>query len=256
MDETRMARAISFGAWAGEYDDCRPSYPDTAVGWLINGARRVVEAGAGTGKLTDRLVEHDDLSLDVTEIDGRMLRVISERHPSLRVHETGATTLPVDAAAVDAVLVADAWHWFPKEETAAEVTRVLRPGGWLGCVWNDMAAATPDWQWDAVRLNAEIAHHIRGMAPLDRLGLTSGYAERRTFPWSWMLTPSQWRGYVSTLSHVRSLPPAECQEVLDVAERLASKSCVASGASSVALELDAVCIRWRPARWVRRSAVQ
>lgn len=248
MDETRMARAVSFGAWADEYDDCRPSYPDTAVGWLIDDARRVVEVGAGTGKLTDRLIEQDDISLDVTEIDGRMLRVIRARYPTLQVHETGATALPVDAAAVDAVLVADAWHWFPKERAAAEVSRVLRPGGWLGCVWNDMAATTPDWQWDAARLSAEIAHQSRGMAPLDRLGLTSGDADRRTFPWSWMLTPRQWRGYVSTLSHVRSLPHAECQEVLAAAESLASKSCVAAGTSTVALELDAVCIRWRPAR--------
>ena len=35
-----------------------------------------------------------------------------------------------------AVLVEDAWHWFPKPEAAAEVAGVLRPGGWLSCVWS------------------------------------------------------------------------------------------------------------------------
>lgn len=243
-----MSRATSFGAWADEYDGCRPSYPDRAVRWLLDSARRVVEAGAGTGKLTDRLVEYDDISLDVTDIDRRMLSVISKRHPALPVHEAGATNLPVDDASVDAVLVADAWHWFPKEETAAEVTRILRPGGWLGCVWNDMAATTPDWQWDALRLRADIADQVRSMAPVDRLGLTSGEAERQTFRWNWMLTPRQWRGYVSTVSHVRTLPARECQEVLVQTERLASGACSSAGTSTMALELDAVCIRWRPSR--------
>jgi SAM-dependent methyltransferase len=247
MDEGRMARAVSFGAWADEYDACRPSYPDTAVRWLLGGARRVVEAGAGTGKLTDRLVERDGLTLDVTEIDGRMLRVLRQRHPSLRVHEAGATSLPVDDGAIDAVVVADAWHWFPKEETLAEVTRALRPGGSLGCVWNDLAATTPDWQWQAMRLDAEIADRVRSMDPLERLGLTSGDAERRAFPWRWVLTPCQWRGYVATLSHVRTLPPDERHDVLAVAERLASQACAGAGTSTVALDLDAVCIRWHPA---------
>lgn len=248
MSETRMARAISFGTWAHEYDDCRPSYPDTAVRWLINDARTVIEAGAGTGKLTDRLVEHDDISLDVTEIDGRMLRVITERHPTLPAYESGITNLPVSDAAVDAVLVADAWHWFPKEEAASEVTRVLRPGGWLGCIWNDVAATTPDWQWDGMQLNADIASEVRDMAPLERLGLAAGDADQRTFRWGWTLTPRQWCAYVSTLSHVRSLPTRERQEALAAAERLASDASAAAGTSTVELELDAVCIRWRPAR--------
>ena len=94
MHAARAARAISFGAWADEYDDCRPSYPHAAVEWLLDGARRVVEAGAGTGKLTDRLVEFDDICVDVTEIDGRMLRLITERHPTLPAHQAGATNLP------------------------------------------------------------------------------------------------------------------------------------------------------------------
>ena len=121
------ARATSFGAWADEYDEWRPSYPDGAVEWLVpEHAARVVEVGAGTGKLTDRLVE-SGVPLEVVEPDGRMLEVISRRHPGLPVHEAGAADLPLADASVDAVVVADAWHWFPKEEAAAEVVRVLRP---------------------------------------------------------------------------------------------------------------------------------
>jgi SAM-dependent methyltransferase len=37
---------------------------------------------------------------------------------------------------VDAVLVAQAWHWVDPERAIPEVARVLRPGGRLGLVWN------------------------------------------------------------------------------------------------------------------------
>jgi ubiquinone/menaquinone biosynthesis C-methylase UbiE len=239
-------RATSFGSWADEYDVSRPTYPTVAVDWLVPpGARFVVEAGAGTGKLTDRLVERGDLELDVTEIDGRMLEIISKRYPELRTHETGVSALPVGDASVDAVLVADAWHWFPKAEAAAEVTRVLRPGGWLGCMWNDMVP-TGDWQWKAVRLDPAIAASIESRSPRDRLGLTFGHAVQQRFRWTWMLTPEQWRSYVATVSHVRTLPEDECRAALDDTERLAAEACTAAGECVVPLVYDAVCVRWQP----------
>lgn len=96
-----------------------------------------------------------------------------------------------------------------------------------------------------MQLDAGIATRIRGMAPIDRLGLATGAAEQATFRWTWHLTPSQFRDYVATLSHVRTLPDAECQEVLATAVRLASDACDTGHTSTVAVEFDAVCIRWR-----------
>ena len=37
----------------------------------------------------------------------------------------------MDDASVDAVFVADAFHWFDSELAAQEIERVLRPRGWL-----------------------------------------------------------------------------------------------------------------------------
>jgi SAM-dependent methyltransferase len=242
-----MTRATSFGLWASEYDASRPTYPTAAVDWLVPpGATHVVEAGAGTGKLTDRLVERGDLELDVSEIDGRMLEIIRRRYPVLRTHETGVSALPVGDGSVDAVLVADAWHWFPKEEAAAEVVRVLRPGGWLGCVWNDLVPMG-DWQWKAVRLDPDIAASIESQSPRNRLGLSFGHAVQRKFRWTWMLTPAQWRSHVATVSHVRTLPEEECRAALDETERLAAEACAGSGEQAVPLVYDAVCVRWQPA---------
>ena len=175
-----------------------------------------------------------------------MLEVISRRYPALRTFQTGVSALPARDSSVDAVLVADAWHWFPKEEAAAEVARVLRPGGWLGCLWNDMVP-TGDWQWKAVRLDPAIAASIESRSPRDRLGLSFGHAVQRKFRWTWMLTPEQWRSYVATVSHVRTLPEDECRAALDETERLAAEACAASGDQVVPLIYDTVCVRWYPA---------
>jgi SAM-dependent methyltransferase len=203
----------------------------------------VAEVGAGTGKLTDRLVERD-LDLDVVEPDGRMLALVGRRHPGLRLHETGAGSLPLADASMDAVVVADAWHWFPKEEAAAEVARVLRPHGWLGCVWN-VPVLQHDWEWRALRLDPALAPPP-DLDALDRLGLTTGRAEERAFRWTWALTPRQWRGFVSTVSHVRLLPEDRCREVLDETERLVEQACAAAGTSTAPLTHDAWCVRWYP----------
>jgi SAM-dependent methyltransferase len=52
-EEQWRAQANSFGAAAAAYDRGRPSYPRAAIDWLLDGSgRRVLDLGAGTGKLT------------------------------------------------------------------------------------------------------------------------------------------------------------------------------------------------------------
>ncbi len=54
-------QATSFGAEAANYEAGRPEYPFEAVAWMLEpmpaGSRRIVDVGAGTGKLT-RVVAH------------------------------------------------------------------------------------------------------------------------------------------------------------------------------------------------------
>ena len=238
------SRATSFGAWADEYDVWRPTYPNAAVEWLVPPeAAHVVEVGAGTGKLTDHLMARG-LELDVVEPDGRMLAILKQRHPKLRTHEAGVSSLPLADGSVDAVVVADAWHWFPKEQAAAEVERVLRPTGWLGCVWN-VPVLHHEWEWQALRLDPAL-QRPDDLDPLDRLGLSRGHAEQRAFRWTWTLTPHQWRGFVSTVSHVRLLPEVERMLVLDKTEELVARACAVAGATTAPLTHDALCVRWYP----------
>lgn len=150
-------RALSFGAAAQAYAAARPSYPVEAVRFVLPaGARRVLDLGAGTGKLTAVLLE---LGLDVVAVepDDGMRALID---PRAQVLAGTAEQVPVGDASVDAVVAGQAWHWFDPEAALASVRRVLRPGGTLGLLWN-VLDDTDGWPRD-------LAEHV-GME--DRLSL-------------------------------------------------------------------------------------
>ncbi len=136
MTEHPQRRARSFGAVADAYDRGRPSYPDAAVAWLVGDRpATVLELGAGTGKLTQRLVAagHD---VHATEPDEAMLAVLRRRLPDVRTSATSAEEIPVADQSVDVVVAAQCLHWFDPAVALPEVARVLRPGGHLAVVYN------------------------------------------------------------------------------------------------------------------------
>src|SRR4051812_44547222 len=123
-------RALSFGSAAAEYDAARPSYPSDAVRWAIGDARRVLDLGAGTGKLT-RVVLELGLEAVAVEPDEAMRELIpAESYPGT------AEQIPLPDASVDAIVVGQAFHWFDASLALPEMVRVLRPGGRLGLFWN------------------------------------------------------------------------------------------------------------------------
>ena len=103
-------RSLSFGSAAAAYERGRPSYPPEAIDWLLpRGARHVLDLGAGTGKLTTRLVER---GLEVVAVDPipDMLEVLRASLPETRALLGTAEEIPLEDNSVDAVLVAQAWH--------------------------------------------------------------------------------------------------------------------------------------------------
>ena len=65
-----------------------------------------------------------------------MLELLTDSLPDTPALLGTAEEIPLPDDSVDAVLVAQAWHWFDPERAIKEVARVLRPGGRLGLVWN------------------------------------------------------------------------------------------------------------------------
>lgn len=135
--DERDTHAYSFGAAASAYDEHRPDYPEAAVRWALELApgRRVLDLAAGTGKLTRVLAS---LGLDVTAVepDEQMLAELRSNLPSVRSLSGQAEDIPLLNSSVDAVVAAQAMHWFDMERAGPEIARVLVPGGTIGALWN------------------------------------------------------------------------------------------------------------------------
>jgi SAM-dependent methyltransferase len=128
---------------AAVYARTRPGYPVDAARWLVgDGSQRVLELGAGTGKLTATLVElgHRVTATDPSE---PMLRRLRKHLPSTRLVQSRAEQIPVHAGAIDVVVAAQSFHWFDVERVLPEVARILVPGGTLALVWNDRDESVP-----------------------------------------------------------------------------------------------------------------
>lgn len=140
----QAAHGRGFGAQAGVYDEVRPSYPDAAIDLALTGWKRhwsdlrVCDLGAGTGILSRRLL---DLGADVIAVDPDTVAL--ERNPA-RILAGTAEATGLEAESVDLVTVAQAWHWFDEAEAAAEVARILRPGGRLLILINQLDVRV-DW---------------------------------------------------------------------------------------------------------------
>src|SRR4029078_2941009 len=91
--------------------------------------------GAGTGKLTRELVPRFARVLAV-EPDDAMRAVLEEVVPGAEALAGRGDAIPLEDESVDAVLSAEAFHWFASDEAVAEIARVLRPRGALLILWN------------------------------------------------------------------------------------------------------------------------
>lgn len=147
----------SFGAAAVEYAEHRPDYALAAVRWALEPApgRRVLDLGAGTGKLTGSLVA---LGADVVAVepDPAMLAELRRALPAVCALSGGAEAIPLPDASVDAVLAGNALHWFDMAVAGPEIARVLVPGGILAGLWNVMDDRV-DWVAELERVSSSAA---------------------------------------------------------------------------------------------------
>ena len=65
-----------------------------------------------------------------------MRTLLAQKAPDARVIAGTAERIPLDSSSVDAVFVAEAFHWFDSQVAADEIERVLRPRGWLVICFN------------------------------------------------------------------------------------------------------------------------
>ncbi|SHG81064.1 class I SAM-dependent methyltransferase [Pollutimonas bauzanensis] len=154
------AAADGYTAAADTYARGRPDYPPGVADWLrdslgLQAGKTVVDLGAGTGKFTHRLAATGARVIAIEPV-AQMREKLSEALPQVQALAGTAQSMGLPDASADAVVCAQAFHWFAGAEALAEIRRVLKPGGKLGLVWN-MRDARVEWvaQLDRIVNQAE-----------------------------------------------------------------------------------------------------
>jgi SAM-dependent methyltransferase len=244
-DDEWARRGASFGAVAAAYAEHRPDYPEAAVRWCLapapasgpsgpsgpdGMAPRVLDLGAGTGKLTAALT---GLGADVTAVepDGSMLAELRRLLPSVRTLPGSAEAIPLPDGSVDAVLCGQSMHWFNMPRALPEIARVLVPGGVLAGLWNadddrvEWVAGLEAAAGGAASLSLSRQRAAADYYGADQFGLELFTpAERAEFEHGQRHTAESLVATVATHSKLLVMEPAERSRVLtQVRDYLASR---------------------------------
>jgi len=144
-----------FSSAAQAYGKGRPDYPEELLDWLqadlgLRPGDRALDLGAGTGKFT-RLPMLTGAFVSAVEPVDEMRAQLAARYPAVFCAKGTAERIPLVDGAMDVVLCAQAFHWFANDAALREIHRVLRPGGWLGLVWN-VRDESVDWVAELTRI--------------------------------------------------------------------------------------------------------
>jgi SAM-dependent methyltransferase len=248
-----VRRGASFGAIAAAYADLRPDYPEAAVRWCLAPAGpdvtalRVLDLGAGTGKLTALLTT---LGADVTAVepDGSMLAELRDRLPSARAVPGRAEAIPLADGSVHAVLCGQAMHWFDMPRALPEIARVLTGGGVLAGLWNidddrvEWVAGLEDAAEGAAAPSLSRRREEAADYGPDQFGLELFTpAERAEFSHGQRHTAESLTGCVATHSRLLVMEPAERNRLLaQVRDYLASRPETSDGEFTLPMVTTAV----------------
>jgi SAM-dependent methyltransferase len=204
-------RARSFGDTAPDYVRGRALYPDEAVRWLVEGASRVVDVGAGTGKLTGTLARYASEVLAL-EPQHQMLLHLRRAAPSALAACSVAEMLPVRSGWADVVVVAQAFHWFDQQRAVPELRRILSPAGRLGLIWN-VRDESVGWVAELARIaGAENSKETRSR--LDRLPGFEPF-DHRTWRTSQKMDRATLIAHVKSRSNVAAMTERDRARALD-----------------------------------------
>lgn len=133
----RRVGALSFKQDSQCYHQVRPSYPQSVV-QLLAPAARVLDVGAGTGKLTRQLIDDPQFQqVYACDPSADMLGVLAN-DVSLPVWQATAEHTGAENGFFAALTCAQTWHWVDPVAACAEFSRITTSDAQVLLVWNTL----------------------------------------------------------------------------------------------------------------------
>lgn len=152
MSRAHTTAVDSFNSNHLSYDKFRPSFSPIIVDKLLldmglgskagedmeySTDKTILELAAGTGKFTRNLVDSGWTdNLIIVEPSEGMLESFRQNFPMVQSYLGSSYSIPLEDSSVDAILIAQGFHWFSDLDSLKEMRRVLKKGGTLGMIWN------------------------------------------------------------------------------------------------------------------------
>lgn len=134
------------------YIKYRPHYPDEVYAYLCSENivlpdSVIADIGCGTGISGELFLKNGHAVFGV-EPNENMLNAASDylnSYSDFVPTKANAENTSLENLSIDVIICAQAFHWFDKEKTKKEFTRILKPGGTIVLMWNDRRTNSTDF---------------------------------------------------------------------------------------------------------------
>lgn len=247
-DADRLRLGATFDSVADLYERARPGYAGAAIDWALPaGAGRVLDLGAGTGKLTADLVTR---GLDVVAVEpsATMRAQLAARLSTVDIRPGAAESIDLPDADVDAVLIAAALHWFSRPAADREIARVLRRGGVVAVFANRRDTSVAWMRALDELLTARLPDMPRSPRSIDEATFEPALfdpSDTAEFPYRQTVDADGLADVIATRSYVIDLPAPQRTALLNDVRRLARNHPDLTGRRRFDLPYVTVAVRSR-----------
>jgi len=226
-----FGESVNFGLTASDYKRHRAGFPQkffdslVARGWVKPG-QQSLDIGTGTGTVARGLAKlgASVIATDpATELLEQAVQLDRDENVEVEYRAGRAESIDSPNDTFDLVTAGQCWHWFDGAAAAAEVARVLLPGGriviahfdWLPLPGNLVEATeelilkyNPDWTLSGgTGFYPQWLQHLAG----------AGFVELETYSFDLdqPYTPESWRGRIRASAGVQASLETEAIERFD-----------------------------------------
>ena len=127
---------------ARNYADYRPSYPDASIDLIFSAIPNkkpvIADTGAGTGKLSSRLIDRAEqlFAVEPNEQMRHLAEVLLSGKDNYHSISACAESTSLGDGCIDIITAGEAYHYFDNDTAKAEFRRILKHDGYIFLLWN------------------------------------------------------------------------------------------------------------------------